>query len=179
MKTKFDKYWGLMDNMNKLLIIIVVLDLRYKLEYVTFCFESLYDTNKVEAIIASIKDQLVAIYNSYHALYSTTSSSILPCDVDVNVRGNESQENTYDTEEVFKRKKRKKETVGKSEVEVYLADLSEDACNDKFDILSWWKNNCAKYPILSLVAKDVLAILVSTVAFESTFSTGGRILDPF
>lgn len=69
MKTKFYKYWGSVDNMNKLLIIAVVLDPRYKLEYVSFCFESLYDTNKVEAMVASIKDQLVAVYNSYHALY--------------------------------------------------------------------------------------------------------------
>ncbi|KAL9411122.1 hypothetical protein AB3S75_044833 [Citrus x aurantiifolia] len=56
MKTKFDKYWGSVENMNKLLIIAVVLDPRYKLDYVSFCFESLYDTNKFEAMVASIKD---------------------------------------------------------------------------------------------------------------------------
>ena len=33
--------------------------------------------------------------------------------------------------------------------------------------------------MLSQVAHDVLAIPVSTVASESAFSTGGRILDPF
>lgn len=53
MKKKFDCS---MENMNKLLIIVVVLDPRFKLEYVSFCFESLYDTNKVEAAVASIKD---------------------------------------------------------------------------------------------------------------------------
>jgi len=35
------------------------------------------------------------------------------------------------------------------------------------------------YPILSHIAKNVLAIPVSTVSLESAFSTGDRILDPF
>jgi hypothetical protein len=33
--------------------------------------------------------------------------------------------------------------------------------------------------VLSKMARDVLAVLVSTVAFKSAFSTGGLILDPF
>ncbi|KAK8934889.1 hypothetical protein KSP39_PZI014520 [Platanthera zijinensis] len=53
----------------------------------------------------------------------------------------------------------------------------EDQTN--FDILNWWRLNSYRFPILSQVARDVLAIPVSTVASESAFSTGGRILDPF
>ncbi|KAL4589225.1 hypothetical protein LXL04_002130 [Taraxacum kok-saghyz] len=37
----------------------------------------------------------------------------------------------------------------------------------------------ARYPVLSKMARDVLAIPVSTVASESAFSTGGRVLDSF
>ena len=33
--------------------------------------------------------------------------------------------------------------------------------------------------MLSLIARDVLAVPISTVASESAFSTGGRILDPY
>ena len=35
-----------------------------------------------------------------------------------------------------------------------------------------------KYPILSLLAKDVLAVPASMVFSESAFSTGERIIDP-
>ena len=39
--------------------------------------------------------------------------------------------------------------------------------------------NSTRYVILSEVARDAMAILVSTVAFESAFSTEGHVLDPF
>ncbi|CAN0830002.1 Zinc finger BED domain-containing protein RICESLEEPER 2, partial [Linum grandiflorum] len=45
-----------------------------------------------------------------------------------------------------------------------------------FDILNWWKANSTKYPTLSLIARDVLAIPISTVASESAFSAGGRLI---
>ena len=49
----------------------------------------------------------------------------------------------------------------------------------KFEILGWWKANSNRYQVLSKLARDVLAVPVSTVASESAFSTGGHILDPF
>ncbi|KAK3221598.1 hypothetical protein Dsin_008623, partial [Dipteronia sinensis] len=55
----------------------------------------------------------------------------------------------------------------------------ENPNDENFDILCWWKIKSPKYKILSYVARDILAIHVSTLAFESVFSTGGRILDSF
>ena len=39
--------------------------------------------------------------------------------------------------------------------------------------------NSSRYRVISQIARDVLAIPVSTVASESAFSTGGRVLDSF
>ncbi|KAK8924203.1 hypothetical protein KSP39_PZI019378 [Platanthera zijinensis] len=63
----------------------------------------------------------------------------------------------------------------------YSVTLEEDTLKMQlnFDILNWWKVNSTRFPILSEIARDVLAIPISTVASESAFSTGGRILDPF
>ncbi|CAN1194258.1 Putative AC transposase, partial [Linum perenne] len=47
-----------------------------------------------------------------------------------------------------------------------------------FDILLWWKLNGAKYPTLQQIARDFLAIPVTSVASESAFSSCGRLLDP-
>ena len=43
----------------------------------------------------------------------------------------------------------------------------------------WWKMNSSRYRVLSQISRDVLAIPISTIAFESTFSTGGHVLDSF
>lgn len=70
-------------------------------------------------------------------------------------------------------------TEKKNDLERYLADEPLSLMTPSFDILDWWKDNSSKYKFLSMMAKDVLAIPVSTVASESAFSTSGRILDSF
>jgi hypothetical protein len=64
-----------------------------------------------------------------------------------------------------------------SELSRYLDEKLEKRDKD-FDILNYWKVNSNKYPALSLLAKDVLAVPASTVPSESAFSIGGRIIDP-
>jgi hypothetical protein len=52
-------------------------------------------------------------------------------------------------------------------------DIFLDGCEANiidFDILTWWKVNVPKYHTLIEIARDVLAISISTVAFESAFS---------
>jgi hypothetical protein len=66
----------------------------------------------------------------------------------------------------------------KSELDKYLAEDCEDP-QTKLDILAWWSVNSSRFPTLGKMARDILAIPISTVASESAFSTSGRILDDF
>lgn len=63
----------------------------------------------------------------------------------------------------------------KSELDIYLGEPSEDVSKD-LDVLSYWKKKSASFSIVSSIARDVLAIPITSVASESTFSMGGRIL---
>ena len=66
----------------------------------------------------------------------------------------------------------------RSELEkYYLEDVETPSF--EFDLLTWWKVNSTKYPILVRVARDVLAIPITTVASESAFSSGGQVLDSY
>ncbi|TXG64138.1 hypothetical protein EZV62_011132 [Acer yangbiense] len=63
----------------------------------------------------------------------------------------------------------------KSELDCYLEEKTlPESCES--DVLSWWKLNGIKYPIMSEIARDILAIPISTVALESSFSISGRIV---
>lgn len=47
------------------------------------------------------------------------------------------------------------------------------------DILQWWRTDGIKYATKQKIAKDIFAILVSTVASESTVSICGQLLSPY
>jgi hypothetical protein len=70
------------------------------------------------------------------------------------------------------------ESMNKNEVDLYLMETLEKATAN-FDILNWWKVNSSKYSILGQIARDLLAMPVTTVASESAFSTGGRVLNNY
>ncbi|KAM3395066.1 hypothetical protein P3S68_004071 [Capsicum galapagoense] len=74
----------------------------------------------------------------------------------------------------------------KSELDKYLGENQEPVLepgskceSEDFDILNWWKVNSPRFPIISQLARDVLAIPMLSVASKYAFSTGDRILDPF
>ncbi|VFQ88014.1 unnamed protein product [Cuscuta campestris] len=48
-----------------------------------------------------------------------------------------------------------------------------------FDVLGWWKRNEHMFPCLGMLARQVLSVLVSTVAVEREFSASGNILTDY
>jgi hypothetical protein len=60
-------------------------------------------------------------------------------------------------------------------LELYLDEPKYLEKNTTFDILSFWKGNEFRYPQVAAMAR----ISISTVASESTFSIGGRVIDQY
>ena len=55
----------------------------------------------------------------------------------------------------------------RDELEVYLKEAVETPKllpGAEFDILSWWRVHKIKYPVLAVMAKDLLAMHISLVA---------------
>ncbi|KAF7124301.1 hypothetical protein RHSIM_Rhsim12G0168900 [Rhododendron simsii] len=178
MLTKFDKYWGKVEKINMLLMITIVLDPRYKFRYVKFCFSEFYESTIVERFITKVKAELKRMYDEYQKFnVGSSSSSKTSTDITNEQPFVEGSGKTTSLQSKFRKHLEEVETDGgKSEVDKYLEELCEKETSN-FDILIWWKVNSSKYVILSKVARDVLAIPVSTVASESAFSTGGRVID--
>jgi hypothetical protein len=64
-----------------------------------------------------------------------------------------------------------------SELVSYLDCDTVNQLNDDFNILNWWHEHKLTYPVLSIMAKDILTVPVSTISSESTFSMTGRIIE--
>ncbi|CAN1220698.1 Putative AC9 transposase [Linum grandiflorum] len=168
MWTKFIKYWQVIQD---LLAIAVVLDPRYKLDIIEYYTEriamdgSLLNANTIRGILGDLLVEYQVKMNVNNAPticnHMAGSSSTSDQGFDLFV----SQRKRYMTSSVT------------AELDNYL---NEDILprQPDFDILMWWKVNGPKYPILQNVAKDILALLVTSVASESAFSSGGRVLDP-
>ncbi|XP_057730888.1 zinc finger BED domain-containing protein RICESLEEPER 2-like [Arachis stenosperma] len=176
MKLKYDKYWGNIKNINMMIFVAVVLDPRYKLKFVNFSFEKLYDKDDADFLGAKVKETFSNMFDCYVSANNggrSFTSAIIDGASDVGVPDG-------DMAGDFFKEVHFHEIINKNEVDLYLMDGLEKSCDQNtFDILNWWKVNYSKYPILSQIARDVLAMPVSTVASESAFSTGGRVLNNY
>jgi hAT family C-terminal dimerisation region len=63
---------------------------------------------------------------------------------------------------------KKLKATGISELNQYLGDetVDHDIEDAHFDLLGWWKENGSRYPVLSRMARDVLAIPVCIYSVE-------------
>nr|GMD83441.1 zinc finger BED domain-containing protein RICESLEEPER 2-like [Ipomoea batatas] len=57
--------------------------------------------------------------------------------------------------------------------------LKKNEIPNDFCCLDWWKMNRMQYPILSRMTADILAIHVTSVASEATFSAGTTVIDSY
>ncbi|XP_074300367.1 zinc finger BED domain-containing protein RICESLEEPER 2-like [Silene latifolia] len=186
MKEKYDKYWGKIENLNLLLFVSLILDARWKFGYVDWVVKKAYGQEKGKMLSLNIRYFFQSLFDFYatpmannkEAPCSTSSTST----TSMGVKSKEGETNDMFSFGSLLADKFELEMGGevvkKTELEKYLEDDRESR-ERSFNILQWWKDNQKRYPILSKMARDVLAIPVSTVASESAFSTGGRILDSF
>ncbi|KAL0313083.1 UNVERIFIED_CONTAM: Zinc finger BED domain-containing protein RICESLEEPER 1 [Sesamum radiatum] len=177
MKEKYDKYWGSIERINMILYYAVILDPRHKLEFLEFTFDKLYGgTEKCDVMKEQVRDGLHELFNDYKLRYGHTlqgtpgspgssfsrvsSSSSSSVGTSMQFLDHEATR-TFTIEQEFSMYKTggKGDRV-KSELEKYLSEDVE-MHRDKFDILNWWKVNTQRFPILSKMARDVLAVPVS------------------
>ncbi|GKB24622.1 zinc finger BED domain-containing protein RICESLEEPER 2-like protein [Tanacetum coccineum] len=95
--------------------------------------------------------------------------------------------NSVDANELIKMVEQTLKSLHSEYVTIYNESTTEsNGCymcapedNKKINILDWWKNHESKYRILSKLAHDILAILITTVASEATFSAGSRVINQY
>lgn len=69
MMEKFDKYWK---KYSLILAVAVILDPRYKIQFVEFCYKRLYGYNSEE--MTKVRDMLFSLFDLYFRIYSSSES---------------------------------------------------------------------------------------------------------
>ena len=149
MKKKFEKYWGNFDNMNHLLYVGLVLNPRYKLRYLEYCFGTLYERQKAIDMAGRVKAVLEDLYKSYTQNQVGSSSASTAAQAQCqnpsgSMEGDDSSVVDAKAMRMMRFKKHLKvieSSNTKSEVDKYLLESCEDVFDDNFDILAWWKIN--------------------------------------
>jgi hypothetical protein len=63
------------------------------------------------------------------------------------------------------------------ELSSYLDNDTLQKFDEDFNILNWWHEHKLFYPLLSILVRDVIYVLVSTISSESAFSLCGGIIE--
>lgn len=179
MKNKIDEHWGELYDLNPLLVVAMVLDPRYKLKGVKFCLgQAVNNCLKVEAFIAKVESTLVCLYEHYIASDSNSTNDIVAFSTvsppnPVIFRAHEDY--TKSIRDQFA--KFVAEEGSNHEVTQYLSDSCE-IHNSTFNLLGWWRLSSFRYPKLSRIARDFLAIPVCAAFYEEAFNTEFHELHP-
>ncbi|XP_060186469.1 zinc finger BED domain-containing protein DAYSLEEPER-like [Lycium barbarum] len=171
MEKKFKKYWQ--EEYSPIATMAVVLDPRYKLSLVDFCFSKL-DLSTSNEKVKAVEDNMQKLFKEYLkpsiSDVDTVRSNSGGCDVEM---ADEMEE--YDNFVSPSQPGSKK-----TQLSLYLEEpVLVRKGNENLDVLKFWKDNRIKYPELSLMACDLLSIPITSVSSESAFSVGGRVIGKF
>jgi hypothetical protein len=175
MSRKFEKYWK---KSSTTLVVACFLDPRYKKRLIEFYmgkFHGSASKNHVDELVNVIKQLYQFYVTATPSLPKTKSRSDAPRQLDT---AELLMEDGDDELENYLYESSGHGADAMNELEKYMADPPL-RISGQFDILAWWKNQIDEYPILAKIARDLLVVQVSTVASESAFSAGGRVIDPF
>ncbi|GAB2278223.1 hypothetical protein Dimus_039274 [Dionaea muscipula] len=170
--TKFGKYWN---KIHGILGVAAVLDPRYKMTLLDFYFPKIYGIgHSSRNMIEKIRGYCYELLREYQQKFGQSDGGDGSLESSSRV-----EDSLSDYDKFVSSMKKQKTLIVKSELDHYLdEDVLPRGRGGNFDILAWWKSNGLKYPTLAAIARDILAIPISTVASEAAFSTGGRVVSP-
>jgi len=167
----YNQHWencGRHDEFNMLLLIALVFDPRYKVGYVNWMIDQIF--NSVEA--ANLKQRLESCLKSLFEEYNDGEEK-LQNDSQKAQFDEEGKEDPYSWNEF----RQSHESNFKSELNKYLEEDTETS--EDLDILNWWKLNSSRFPILANIAREVLAMPVSTLTSECALGNNAKVIDSF
>ncbi|KAK3404892.1 zinc finger BED domain-containing protein RICESLEEPER 1 [Eucalyptus grandis] len=176
MRSRFDEYW---DKCSLGLAVAAFLDPRFKMKLVEYYFPQIYGSTSLERI-DEISSRIKALYNE-HSIGSPLSTlhhgqawQVGGSTGSLSGPGNDAKDRLVGFDKFLNETSQSDGT--KSDLDKYLEEPLFPR-NVDFNVLNWWKVHTPRYPILSMMARNVLGTPMSKVHSESVFNMGGRVLE--
>ena len=182
MKAKFMKYWK---SIPMLYSFAFVLDPRAKMRGLYNVLELLSQSNNYNysTYFADVKTELYKLYAKYETKFGAARPSRTTHQSGMTGKRKQAWGKIFGGTSASRSSTASGSSgssghgVGICELTVYLDSDNVAAYEDDFDILNWWHEHKLTYPILSIMARDIMSVPASTTSSESTFSLSGRILE--
>ncbi|XP_057519919.1 zinc finger BED domain-containing protein RICESLEEPER 2-like isoform X1 [Amaranthus tricolor] len=172
LQAKFDDFWS--EN-NLILSCAAILDPRYKVKFVEYCYMKLFGPANFEDRVDKVVSTLYCLYAEYKRQSMKFSpSGLASSGVNTNFVGVDDEGDMFGDYDQFLSSTSKSQG-NKSELDLYLEERSYDL-NSDLDVLEFWSRNSMRYPNLSLMARDILSIPVLTVNSKEAFTFGNKTL---
>lgn len=172
MKSKFDEHWS---KCKLSLAFAVILDPRFKMKLVDYYYGQIYGST-VQERTKEVEVGIRELYTAYSICSSLVDDegSALPASSLPNTTASDSKDRLKGFDKYLYENSQTQNSS--SDLDKYLEEPVFPR-NCDFNILNWWKVHTPRYPILSMMARDVLGTPMANIAPESTFTCMGRTLD--
>uniref|UniRef100_A0A803MRD6 BED-type domain-containing protein n=1 Tax=Chenopodium quinoa TaxID=63459 RepID=A0A803MRD6_CHEQI len=180
MKSKFDKYWFNLeqDDYGMLFAFAMILDSCCKLSVLKFCYEDIFGDVEATLRVSDLHLKLEKFYKLY-AQIGTSSTLNNNTDMahashsraSINSTSTRNRKRKFDYFAEYDDKEASSSFDERSILDVYLEDPKLDR-KAELDILAFWKENEHRYKGRSHLARDILAVPLTTLASESTSVLG-------
>ncbi|KZV56288.1 zinc finger BED domain-containing protein RICESLEEPER 1-like [Dorcoceras hygrometricum] len=168
LKTKFDEYWK---KCSLIMAIAAILDPRFKMKLVEYYYPQIYGDTALDCI-AIVSNCIKALYNG-HAIYTPLAAHGQYSNLETSGSSVKDRLTGFDR---FLHENSNQNI--KSDLDKYLEEPLFPRIVD-FSILNWWKVHEPRYPVLSMMARNILGIPISKVSLESLFDFRDRALNNY
>ncbi|XP_022761456.1 zinc finger BED domain-containing protein RICESLEEPER 2-like isoform X2 [Durio zibethinus] len=168
--TKLNQYWS---EYNLILSCAAILDPRYKIKFVEYCYTKLYGSGAQKYVSISV-NTLNGLFGEYMQNSACPSRTAVLSVATSKISNDKDDNDGFEDYETFQ-SARFRTQVEKSQLDLYLEEPSHDL-NSEIDVLEYWTLCSLRYPELSRMARDVLTIPVSTIASDSAFDIGPQVI---
>ena len=142
MKGKYDKYWGNPNGINILLLIVVVLNPRSKLDFVNYFIDYIFESSMANGLKSKLLSSLKTLYDQYQGFEEGSQSSQQESQLD------DENDDPHGMSFYLRATGRGFDYI--SELDKYLREDPEPYIKSvELDVLHWWKVNSTRFPILA------------------------------